>query len=59
MAGFIQNIMQLESSFYINTRKRKVSVTFDDEFDYLYEIKDNAELCLDVKKVMRGGLVEG
>ncbi|POG69770.1 hypothetical protein GLOIN_2v1776594 [Rhizophagus irregularis DAOM 181602=DAOM 197198] len=45
--------MQLESSFYINTRKRKVSVTFDDEFDYLYEIKDNAELCLDVKKVMR------
>ncbi|PKY19013.1 hypothetical protein RhiirB3_431951 [Rhizophagus irregularis] len=45
--------MQLESSFYTNTRKRKVSVTFDDEFDYLYEIKDNAELCLDVKKVMR------
>ena len=36
--GFMQNIMQLESSHHTNMRKRKASVTFDDEFDYLYEI---------------------
>ena len=38
VAGFMQNIMQLESSYHTNTRKRKASVTFDDEFDYLYRI---------------------
>jgi len=37
-AGFMQNIMQLESSHHTNTRKRKASVAFDDEFDYLYGI---------------------
>ncbi|CAB4390914.1 unnamed protein product [Rhizophagus irregularis] len=29
--------MQLESSHHTNTRKRKASVAFNDEFDYLYE----------------------
>ena len=38
VAGFMQNIMQLESSHHTNTRKRKASVAFDDEFDYLYGI---------------------
>jgi len=38
VAGFMQNIMQLESSHHTNTRKRKSSVAFDDEFDYLYGI---------------------
>ncbi|RGB23173.1 hypothetical protein C1646_774900 [Rhizophagus diaphanus] len=38
VAEFMQNIMQLESSYHTNTRKRKASVAFDDEFDYLYEI---------------------
>ena len=38
VAGFMQNIMQLESSHHTNTRKRKASMTFDDEFDYLYGI---------------------
>ncbi|RGB28761.1 hypothetical protein C1646_715275 [Rhizophagus diaphanus] len=32
------NIMQLESSYHTNTRKRKASVAFDDEFDYFYGI---------------------
>ena len=30
--------MQLENSYYINIRKKKTSMTFDDEFDYLYGI---------------------
>ncbi|CAB4425798.1 unnamed protein product [Rhizophagus irregularis] len=34
--------MQLESSHHTNTRKRKASVTFDDEFDYLYGIMTTA-----------------
>ncbi|RIA91677.1 hypothetical protein C1645_766958 [Glomus cerebriforme] len=34
----MQNVMQLESSYHTNTRKRKASVAFDDEFDYLYGI---------------------
>ena len=38
VAGFVQNVMQLESSHHTNTRKRKASVAFDDEFDYLYGI---------------------
>ena len=37
VAGFMQNIMQLESSHHTNARKRKASVAFD-EFDYLYGI---------------------
>jgi len=35
VVGFMQNIMQLESSHHTNTRKKKASVVFDDEFDYL------------------------
>src|SRR6266480_2094740 len=38
VAGFVQNVMQLESSHHTNTRKRKASEAFDDEFDYLYGI---------------------
>ena len=38
VAGFMQNIMQLESSHHTNTRRRKASVAFDNEFDYLYGI---------------------
>ncbi|CAB5194332.1 unnamed protein product [Rhizophagus irregularis] len=34
--------MQLESSHHTNTRKRKASVAFDDEFDYLYGIVTTA-----------------
>jgi len=36
--GIMQNIMQLESSYYTNKRKRKASEAFDDDFDYLYGI---------------------
>ncbi|RIA82808.1 hypothetical protein C1645_862040 [Glomus cerebriforme] len=42
VAGFMQNIMQLESSHHTNTRKRKASMAFDDEFDYLYGIVTTA-----------------
>ena len=35
VAGFMQNII---SSHHTNMRKRKASVAFDDEFDYLYGI---------------------
>ncbi|CAG8557227.1 12820_t:CDS:2, partial [Funneliformis caledonium] len=38
VAGYMQNIMQFESSYHTNTRKRKASVAFNDEFDYLYGI---------------------
>jgi hypothetical protein len=38
VAGFMQNVMQLESSYHTNTRKRSASEAFDDEFDYLYGI---------------------
>ena len=38
VAGFMQNIMQLESFHHTNTRKRKASVAFDDEFNYFYGI---------------------
>ncbi|PKY43619.1 hypothetical protein RhiirA4_457648 [Rhizophagus irregularis] len=37
VVGLMQNIMQLESFYHTNMRKRKVSVVFD-EFDYLYGI---------------------
>ncbi|RIA81440.1 hypothetical protein C1645_837009 [Glomus cerebriforme] len=36
--GFIQNVMQLKSSYHTNTRKRKISEAFDNKFNYLYEI---------------------
>ena len=38
VADFMQNVMQLESSYHTNSRKRKASVAFDDEFDYFYGI---------------------
>ena len=38
VAEFMQNIMQLESFHHTNTRKRKASAAFDDEFNYLYRI---------------------
>jgi len=41
VAGFMQNVMQLESSYHTNTRKRKASEAFDD-FDYLYGIVTTA-----------------
>ncbi len=46
VAGFMQNIMQLESSHHTNTRKRKASVAFDDEFDYLYGIVTTGRACV-------------
>ena len=36
--GFMQNIMQLKSSYDVNTKKRKASQALDDDFDYLYGI---------------------
>src|SRR5436305_2673707 len=42
VAGFVQNVMQLESSHHANTRKRKASEAFDD-FDYLYGIVTTGE----------------
>ncbi|RIA95206.1 hypothetical protein C1645_817052 [Glomus cerebriforme] len=38
VAGFIQNVMQLKIFHHMNTRKRKASEAFDDDFDYLYGI---------------------
>ncbi len=38
VTGFMQNIMQLESSHHTNMKKKKASVAFNDEFDYLYGI---------------------
>ena len=45
VVGFMQNVMQLESSYHTNTRKRKASVTYDDEFDYLYGIVTTGIFC--------------
>jgi len=42
--GIMQNIMQLESSYYTNKRKRKASEAFDDDFDYLYGIVTTGEI---------------
>jgi hypothetical protein len=42
--GYMQNIMQLESSYHTNTRKRKASEAFDDKFDYLYGIVSTGKL---------------
>jgi hypothetical protein len=36
--GFMQNVMQLESSYHTNTRRQNASEVFDDEFDNLYGI---------------------
>ena len=38
------NIMQLESFYHTNKRKRKASEAFDDDFDYLYEIITTGEI---------------
>ena len=42
--GIMQNIMQLESSYHTNKRKRKASEAFDDDFDYLYGIVTTGEI---------------
>uniref|UniRef100_U9SYI8 Uncharacterized protein n=2 Tax=Rhizophagus irregularis TaxID=588596 RepID=U9SYI8_RHIID len=42
VVGFMQNVMQLESSYHTNTRKRKAYEAFDHEFDYLYGIVTTA-----------------
>ena len=46
----MQNIMQLESSYHTNKRKRKASVAFNvkDDFDYLYGIVTTGEIFLDM-----------
>ncbi|POG62850.1 hypothetical protein GLOIN_2v1691758 [Rhizophagus irregularis DAOM 181602=DAOM 197198] len=38
----MQNVMQLESSYHTNKRKRKASEAFDDDFNYLYGIVTTA-----------------
>ena len=43
----MQNIMQLESSYHTNKRKRKASEAFDDDFDYLYGIVTTGEIFFD------------
>jgi hypothetical protein len=42
--GIMQNVMQLESSYHTNKRKRKASEAFDDDFDYLYGIVTTGEI---------------
>ena len=44
--GIMQNVMQLESSYHTNKRKRKASEAFDDDFDYLYGIVTTGEIFL-------------
>src|SRR3954447_17405833 len=44
MLGIMQNVMQLESSYHTNKRKRKASEAFDDDFDYLYGIVITGEI---------------
>ena len=44
VAGFMQNMMQLESSYHTNIRKRKAFEAFDN-FDYLYGIVTTGEFC--------------
>ncbi len=36
--SFMQNIIQLESFYHMNIRKKKVSEAFNNNFDYLYKI---------------------
>src|SRR6266542_2016387 len=42
--GIMQNVMQLESSYHTNKRKRTASEAFDDDFDYLYGIVTTGEI---------------
>ena len=42
--GIMQNVMQLESSYHTNKRKRKASEAFEDDFDYLYGIVTTGEI---------------
>src|SRR3954447_23063191 len=44
--GIMQNVMQLESSYHTNKRKRKASEAFKDDFDYLYGIVTTGEIFL-------------
>ncbi|CAB4484629.1 unnamed protein product [Rhizophagus irregularis] len=36
--GFAQNVLQCESAFQTNKRKRKADVAFDEDYDYLFGI---------------------
>ncbi|RHZ89982.1 hypothetical protein Glove_9g81 [Diversispora epigaea] len=40
--GYMQNIIQLDSSYHTNKRKQTASEAFDDKFDYLYGIVSTA-----------------
>ncbi|CAB4406102.1 unnamed protein product [Rhizophagus irregularis] len=40
--GIMRNVMQLESSYHTNKRKRKASEAFDDDFNYLHGIVTTA-----------------
>ncbi|RHZ57821.1 hypothetical protein Glove_383g6 [Diversispora epigaea] len=40
--GYLQNIMQLESAYHTNKKKRTADEAFKDEYDYLYEIVSTA-----------------
>src|SRR4051812_13821258 len=42
--GIMQNVMQLESSYHTNKRKRKASEAFDNDFNYLYGIIITGEI---------------
>ena len=44
--GIMQNVMQLESSYHTNKRKRKASKAFEDDFDYQYGIITTGEIFL-------------
>ena len=51
--GFMQNIMQLESSHHTNMKKRKASMAFDDEIDYLYGIVTTSRISFLQNKLDR------
>ncbi|GBC21314.2 hypothetical protein GLOIN_2v1678071 [Rhizophagus irregularis DAOM 181602=DAOM 197198] len=40
--GFAQNVLQCESAFQTNKRKRKADVAFDEDYDYLFGIVTTA-----------------
>ena len=44
--GIMQNVMQLESSYHTNKRKRMASEAFKDDFDYLYGIIITGEILI-------------
>ena len=50
----MQNVMQLESSYYTNKRKRKASEAFEGDFDYLYGIVTTGKIFLALDCVKNG-----